>query len=129
MHVLDHRLHRLGSVLFQATIAVGLTTLVGLVFFYEATKPWVTLLGVLSSVLPTVGAGLFGLRAAGDFVGSAGRSAETARRLERVAGVLRRERLDHATAARAGEEAAAIMLDDLSEWRSTYTHRKLAIPS
>ena len=129
MQILDDRLERVGSVLFYATIIVGLSTLAALLLAHDLVAPHLKLLGVMSAMLPTLGAGLFGLRVAGDFVGSAGRSAETARRLESVAAVLRRDGLDHATAARAGEEAAALMLKDLGEWRSTNTHRKLAIPS
>ncbi|WP_414902333.1 DUF4231 domain-containing protein [Sphingomonas flavalba] len=129
MHRLDHRLHRLGMALFALTILTGIGTLGGLVFAYQATKEVAPVLGMLSAAFPTLGAGIFGIRGAGDFAGTAGRSAETARRLEQVAAMLRADALDHSLAARATEQAAAIMLADLGEWRSTYTHRKLAIPS
>jgi len=129
MHKLDHRLHNLGLALFAVTILVGVGTLIGLLFAYEKVGPFAPLLGTLSAALPTLGAGIFGIRGAGDFAGTAGRSAETARRLEHVVGILRRDDIDQGIAARAAEQAAAIMLADLGEWRSTYTHRKLAIPS
>lgn len=129
MHELDHRLHHLGLALFAVTILVGIGTLFGLLFAYEVIQPFAAFLGTLSAALPTMGGGIFGIRGAGDFAGTAGRSAETARRLEHVADILRRDGIDQGIAARAIEQAAAIMLADLGEWRSTYTHRKLAIPS
>ena len=129
MHKLDHRLHKLGMALFGATIFLGIGTLFGLLFAYKQIGPFAPILGTLSAALPTLGAGIFGIRGAGDFAGTAGRSAETARRLEHIVAVLQREHIDQGIAARAAEQAAAIMLADLGEWRSTYTHRKLAIPS
>lgn len=129
MHVLDHRLHRIGLALLLATILTGVGTLIGLIFYYEAIKPFTPVLGMLSAALPTLGAAIFGIRGAGDFAGIAGRSSETARRLAQVSERLRRADIDRWGAIRAGEEAATIMLADLGEWRSTYSHRKLAIPS
>ncbi|HMI19403.1 MAG TPA: hypothetical protein VK533_07660 [Sphingomonas sp.] len=129
MHVLDHRLHQIGLTLFAMTILIGLGTLGGLLFAHELTKQIAPVLGMLSAALPTLGAAIFGIRGAGDFAGTAGRSAETARRLAHAASLLRRDPIDHKAAVRASEEAASIMLADLGEWRSTYTHRKLAIPS
>ena len=129
MHELDHRLHRLGLGLFVSTIVIGMVVLAGLLTSLTAIKAMTPELSVLSAILPTVGAAIFGIRGAGDFAGTAGRSAETARRLKHVAALLRRDEIVQANATRAVEEAAAIMLADLAEWRSTYTHRKLAIPS
>jgi hypothetical protein len=129
MHLLDHRFHRIGVMLFASTILIGLGTLAGLVFAYEKVKYLAPFLGMLSAALPTMGAAIFGIRAAADFAGTAGRSAETARRLAHISELLRRDNIDHGTAARAAEEAAAIMLADLGEWRSAYAHKKLAIPS
>lgn len=129
MHALDHRLHRLGLALFGSTILIGLVTLAALLFSIKEIKEFTPVLGLLSAMLPTVGAAIFGIRGAGDFAGTAGRSAETARQLAHAASLLRRDNIDQAGATRAVEEAASIMLADLAEWRSTYTHRKLAIPS
>lgn len=129
MHVLDHRLHKIGLALLSATILIGIGTLAGLVFLHDETRRAAPLLGMLSAALPTLGAAIFGIRGAGDFAGTAGRSSVTAGRLAHVAERLRRPDIDHAAAVRAGEEAAAIMLADLAEWRTNYSHRKLAIPS
>lgn len=129
MHVVDHRLHQIGLALFAATILIGLGTLAGLLFAHEATRRIAPVLGMLSAALPTLGAAIFGIRGAGDFAGTAGRSAQTAHHLAHVANILRSDNLTHNMAVRAGEQAAAIMLADLGEWRSTYSHRTLAIPS
>jgi hypothetical protein len=129
MHVLDHRLHKIGLALLSATILIGVGTLAGLIFLHDQTKHAAPLLGMLSAALPTLGAAIFGIRGAGDFAGTAGRSSVTAGRLEHIAERLRRPDIDHAAAVRAGEEAAAIILADLAEWRTNYSHRKLAIPS
>ncbi len=129
MHKLDHRFHQIGLTMFIFTILIGLGMLFGLLIDYDRTKYVTPILGMLSAALPTLGAAIFGIRAAADFAGTAGRAAETARRLAHVCNLIRREDIDHGTTARVAEEAAAIMLADLAEWRSTYTHRKLAIPS
>jgi hypothetical protein len=129
MHVLDHRLHRIGLALFLATIVVGATMLVALLTGSREIKGFLPVLAVLSTAFPTLGGAIFGIRGAGDFAGAAGRSAETAQRLRRIVESLRRDDVDRGTAARAVEEASAIMLADLAEWRTSYAYRKLAIPS
>lgn len=129
MHLLDHRLHQVGSVLLVLTIITGSTMLFGLLASVPTIKAIVPVLAVLSAALPTIGAAVFGIRNAGDFAGVAGRSADTSCRLSAAAELLRRDGIDYATTARAVEEASAIMLADLSEWRSSYAYRKLAIPS
>ena len=129
MHRLDHRLHSGGQALLMLTGLIGVGTLLGLIVAYAAIKPFSLELSLLSAALPTLGGALFGLRGAGDFAGVARRSQATAERLARVAALLRRDGLSPMLAARALEEAAAIMLADLAEWRSSYADRKLAVPS
>jgi len=129
MHRLDHRLHNSGETLLILTGLVGVGTLLGLVFAYATIKPFSLELSLLGAALPTLGSALFGLRGAGDFAGVARRSQATAERLALVADLLRRDGLAPGFAARALEEAAAIMLADLAEWRSSYADRKLAVPS
>ncbi len=129
MHRLDHKLHSGGQALLVLTGMIGVGTLIGLIVAYGAVKPFSLQLSLLSAALPTLGGALFGLRGAGDFAGVARRSQATAERLARVAELLRRDDLRPTLAARALEEAAAIMLADLAEWRSSYADRKLAVPS
>ena len=129
LHVLDHRLHRLGGALFWLTAAIGIVMLVGLLFEIHIIHEWIKPLSVLSAALPTAGSAIFGIRGAGDFAAAASRSARTADRLEEIASRLRRAPLGLSDAARAAEEAAAIMQRDLGEWRSAYQNRVLAIPA
>ena len=129
MHRLDHRLHSGGQALLILTGLIGIGTLIGLLVAYKTIKPFSLTLSLLSAALPTLGGALFGLRGAGDFAGVARRSQATAERLAHIAALLRRDDLSPTLAARAAEEAAAIMLADLAEWRSSYADRKLAVPS
>ncbi len=129
MHKLDHMLHSGGQALLILTGLTGVGTLIGLLVAYALVKPYSLELSLLSAALPTLGGALFGLRGAGDFAGTARRSAATAERLARMAELLRRDGLSPTLMACALEEAAAIMLADLAEWRSSYADRKLAVPS
>jgi len=129
MHLLDHRLHKIGVTLFYLTILLAVVALGGLLFAPELLHPFMPVFSMLAAALPTLGGAIFGIRGAGDFSGTAGRSAETARRLAHVAKLLHRPDIDYPAAVRATEEAASVMLADLGEWRSTHTNRKLAIPS
>ncbi len=129
MHLLDHRLHQAGTLLFHATIAVGLISLVGLAAGIDLIVSHVKLFTFLSAALPTVGGALFGIRGQGDFAGAAGRSSRTAARLERSAASLCTAPFTLGRTARIMEDAAISMLDDLGEWRAAYTYRKLLIPA
>ncbi|HVK41553.1 MAG TPA: hypothetical protein VM471_03665 [Phenylobacterium sp.] len=129
MHHLDHQLHRVGTALFYVTVLVGVISLVGYLFHIEVIQSWIKVMTVLSAALPTIGSALFGIRGQGDFAAAAGRSEATAERLQVLAHRLRSQPIDLATAARAAEDFAATMLDDLDEWHVSYRHRKLAIPA
>jgi hypothetical protein len=129
MHHLDHQLHRVGTALFYVTVLAGIVSLVGYLFHIEIIHSWSKVMTVLSAGLPTIGAALFGIRGQGDFAAAAGRSEATAERLQVLAHRLRSQPIDLATAARAAEDFAATMLDDLDEWHVSYRHRKLAIPA
>lgn len=129
MHHLDHRLHRVGTALFYSAVLVGIVSLVGYALHLDIIYSWGKVMTVLSAGLPTIGAALFGIRGQGDFAAAAGRSEATAERLEALAHRLRSRPIDLAMAARAAEDFAATMLDDLDEWHVSYRHRKLAIPA
>jgi len=129
MHRVEHRLHRAGSLLFQATLAIGLATLWAVIVHRGWLYERVEVLAVLAAALPTVGAAAFGLRSQGDFAAAAGRSAKTAARLASAADNLERPDITPSEAARSLEDAAATMLDDLGEWQAAYRYRKLAIPA
>jgi hypothetical protein len=129
MHKLDHRLHHAGTLLFYATVAISTTSLVGMVLQVGLINDWIKLLTFLSAALPTVGAALFGLRGQGDFAGAAGRSTRTASRLRRSALALEAQPLTLARVGRIMEGASRAMLEDLEDWRTAYSHRKLLIPA
>lgn len=129
MHQLDHRLHRVGGLLFATTAAVVVILLAGYLFDIALIHNQAKLLSVLAAALPTLGSAVFGIRGAGDFAGAAARSARTAARLEQIVERLRSPPLTLSDAARSVEEAAASMLRDLGEWRNAYQMRDLAIPA
>src|SRR5579859_2493548 len=129
MHRADHRLHLVGTALFVITVAVGLASLAGLLLGGAALHRASVFSILISAGLPTVGAALFGIRGQGDFVGAAGRSSETEARLRAAAATLRSHPTDLMLSCRAAENAAATKLSDLTDWRTAYRHRKLAIPA
>lgn len=113
---LDERLEWVALLLFVATLAITLTTIVSLLFkpaLLAWAGQWTT---VLSAGLPALGAAIFGIRSQGDFGAVAARSRHTAEQLERIA-----EDLAGATSlqrtADLTEQAARVMLADLGEWR------------
>jgi hypothetical protein len=129
MHKLDHRLHHAGTSLFYATLVISAISLAGVMLHIEAIKDAIKLLTFLSAALPTAGAALFGLRGQGDFAGAAGRSTRTASRLRRSALALEVQPLTLARVGRIMEGASRAMLEDLEDWRTAYSHRKLLIPA
>lgn len=74
-------------------------------------------------------AALFGMRGQLDLAAAASRSSRTADGLERIRARLLAPDLTLDQAARAMEEAAAVMLAELERWRVAYRHRELAIPA
>lgn len=129
LHRLDHRLHQVGTALFYATALVALVSLAGLLLHIDVIYSRIKILTALAAILPTVGAAVYGVRGQGDFIGASGRAAETAEKLQKAATRLHARPLDLSLACRAVEHVAATMLADLGEWRVSYKHRKLAIPS
>ena len=126
---LDHRLHRIGNLLFGLTIVTCLVSLFG----YFIAPAWVTanskLIVFLAAGLPALGTAIFGIRFQGDFSGTAERSLATAHRLEALVLLLEEGRIELTRAADIGEAAAQTMLDELSDWRVSYSQRKIVIPA
>lgn len=130
MHLLEHRLHRAGTLLFLTTVAVGVAALAGFVTLgFQRMHPFGPAVSVLAAALPALGSAVFGIRGQGDFAGTARRSLATAIQLERRMRLLREQPLPLRLVARLSEEAAAAMAADLNEWRLSYRDRKLVIPS
>ena len=129
MNLLDHRLHRAGTVLFTASLICGLLGLSGFLVHLDMVNGVEKLFTALEVALPTLGAALFGIRGQSDFAGAARRSAETARRLRRTGDQMRSDAMTLSLAARLTEDAAATMAADLGEWRTAFLERRIAIPS
>jgi len=126
IHLLDHRLERLGTILFFATLIVSDITLVGMsthAYYVTEYSNWFTL---ISAGFPALATAVFGIRFQGDFGGDALRSLATADTLKQIDQELRKE----ATLSRAAdltEQAARFMLSDLDEWRLVNQQRDLSV--
>jgi hypothetical protein len=130
MHTLEHRLHRLGSVLFGGTIAACVTFLAGYFAAHEWTVARAGLFTVVTAALPALGSAIYGIRVQGDFGGSAGRSERTAATLEELrAGLAAIPAPTMTQASALAESAARVMLADLDEWQITHRQHVLTIPS
>lgn len=129
MHRLDHRLHQFGTVLFVIVGVLGLASLAGYALHAEFDPTTGKLITVLGAGLPTIGAACFGIRGQLDLVGTAARSEQTAAALEPSARQLAGADGDLLAVAQAIDAAAAVMLQDLADWRVSYRERRLAIPS
>jgi hypothetical protein len=126
IHLLDHRLERLGTFLFFATLIVSDITLVGMTtnaYYVTEYSNWFTL---VSAGFPALATAVFGIRFQGDFGGDALRSLATADTLKQIDRELRKD----ATLSRAAdltEQAARFMLSDLDEWRLVNQQRDLSV--
>jgi len=126
IHLLDHRLERLGTFLFFATLIVSDITLVGLTtggYYVTTYSNWFTL---ISAGFPALATAVFGIRFQGDFGGDALRSLATADTLRQIDRELRKDpKLSRA--ADLTEQAARFMLSDLDEWRLVNQQRDLSV--
>ena len=128
MHLLDHRLHNIGMLLFAASLLSCLVFLVGYLVAYGWVRENAGTFVALSAGLPALGAAIFGIRVQGDFGASASRSSGTADDLARYIDALERSGGDLPRVVDLVEGAAATMLADLSDWRQAYERRQLELP-
>ena len=130
MRTLEHRLHRVGSVLFATTIAACVVFLTGYFVAHDWTVAHAPLFTAITAALPALGGAIYGIRVQGDFGGAGSRSAKAAISLEQLRTALAAEPPPEFTQAAALAEAGArVMLSDLTEWQMTYRQRVLAIPA
>ncbi len=141
MHTLDHRLHRLGTILF---ILSAFSCVAVLVFevgrnmshaaaLEHAEHPLGMVSIVASAALPAIGAAIYGIRMQGDFSGVAVRAFELAEALRRLRGAVENEtgedeglafdRLRHSI-----RQAAEFMGSELADWRTAQQARPLTLP-
>lgn len=134
MHRLDHRLHRLGIVLFGATVATcaGLLVLKAVAAMIAMPEPLVHTLSlaatIVSAALPAIGAAIYGIRMQGDFAGITERNKALAAQLSTLRGVIDDDVLTFDTLARRVGRATALLTDDLQSWLRTYRARPLSLP-
>ncbi len=95
--------------------------------FVRSAVPWETW---ISAVFPTFGAALAGIRFTGDFEGFARRSRQTAERLRRLSDEFSRaeRHMTFDRAAKALEDTAKKMTDDLQGWQSIYALKRISLP-
>lgn len=123
---LDHRLERVATVLFGATLVTSVATIIGLALdakYVTTFGNWFTL---VSAGFPALGTAVFGIRFQADFGGDALRSMVTANTLGQIDQELRKN-VTLSRAADLTEQAGRIMLGDLDEWRLVNQQRDLSV--
>jgi hypothetical protein len=124
---LDHRLERVGLLVFALSVLCCITLILALRIdkhWVEENFRWFT---IASAGLPAIGTAIFGIRFQGDFGGSALRSLATAQTLEQIAGEMEDANDNLMRSADLMEEAARAMLHDLDEWRLVNQQHDLTI--
>ena len=124
---LDHRLEKLGTALFLASLLSCAFLLVAFTVSHEWVERHSAWFVMISAGLPAIGTAIFGIRFQGDFGGSAVRSQSTADGLEQIVVELREPRLGLSRTADLVEQAARAMLSDLDEWQLVNQQRDLSI--
>jgi hypothetical protein len=126
IHELDHRLERLGAILFFATLIASDITLVGLTTHAPYVKEYSSWFTLVQAGFPALATAVFGIRFQGDFGGDALRSLATADTLRQIDKELRKDDT-LSRAADLTEQAARFMLSDLDEWRLVNQQRDLSV--
>lgn len=134
MHQLEHRMHKLGTILF----AVTALACVAMLLFKVATAAMPALehlahaLAIAATItgaaLPAIGAAIYGIRMQGDFGGIAGRDHALAHHLETLAEAIANDPLDFDMLGRRARRATDLLTEDLASWLQTYDARPLTLP-
>lgn len=132
MHLLDHRLHRAGGVLFGGTIVACAAWIIAKLSGVPMSSPGTIgpteIVTALTAAMPALGASLYGIRMQGDFSGVEYRAQATVTRLERLKRAMASDPLDYTRLTVRLRNLADIMLGDVANWRTTYQARPLALP-
>jgi hypothetical protein len=126
IETLDHRLERIGTILFAATLIVSIATIVGYALnanYVNTYGNWFTL---VSAGFPALGTAVFGIRFQADFGGDAVRSMATSNTLRQIEEELRKN-VSLSRTADLAEQAGRIMLSDLDEWQLVNQQRDLSV--
>jgi hypothetical protein len=124
--LLDHRLEKLGTLLFFATLVVSNITLIGVAIGADWVNTYGNWFTLVSAGFPALATAVFGIRFQGDFGGDALRSLATADNLRQIDRELHKD-TGLSRAADLTEQAARIMLGDLDEWRLVNQQRDLSV--
>lgn len=133
MHLLEHRLHRLGGALF-ATTALVCAGVLGIemvwTFSHEPGVAHALPLGVtvVSASLPAIGAAVYGIRMQGDFAGAAERNASLAIQLTELRRIVRDEAPGFDGLRRLIRRTAELLTADVSQWVRATRARPLSLP-
>ncbi len=134
-HVLSHRLHRVGVGLFISALSVAALDLV----FYLGAGAWLChmspvtangvhyLLATLTVFLPAAAAAVHGFIAQGEFANTERRSRDVGRRLRLLHDELQSDPEDRATVERIAWRTAAILEEELDDWRTEYAGKPLEV--
>jgi hypothetical protein len=135
MHMLDHRLHLTGVVLFGVTAALCVAFLilvwVGAVDRIEPPHKLLVLnaLTFLTALLPTLGAALAAIHAQGEFRTLADQSSRTAKRLAAIGTIISAEEPSFARTIDRIEKTSDVLTAELREWHTIFRTRPLALPA
>ena len=133
MHRLEHRLHRLGGLLFATTallcagvlITEGVTTFLPQLGWHPHLPVGLT---VISASLPAIGAAIYGIRMQGDFAGVAQRNAQLADQLGHLRRVAADEVPDFDGLRRIVRRVTELLTQDVSQWFRSSLARPLSLP-
>jgi hypothetical protein len=122
---LDRRLARAARVALNAAIiAAGAFMLSAYVEGGADNVPWRSIAWVLLFVLPAAAAAFTAMRAGADLAVIAERSSTAAAALSELQGVIRATPMTYDRAAVAATRVAALMSEELSEWRFVFESRR-----
>lgn len=134
MHTLEHRLHRLGTLLFMATAATCLALLLfktmhTMIPGGEALQsPFAIAATIIGAALPAVGAAIYGIRMQGEFAGIATRNEALVTQLATLRKVMSEDALTFDMLHRRIRRMTALLTGNLESWLQTYDARPLALP-
>jgi hypothetical protein len=138
MKQVDERMHLWGRRLFLATFLVGLAFVI--VIFPASVRQWfvdhqfcqaivLSVMTLVTALLPTLGAALAAVHVQGDFATVAEQSKRTAERLHRLDDVLAAEPPTYARLSDRIEKVSDVMMADLDEWQTVFRTRPLSLPA
>ena len=136
MDRLEHRLEKLGALLFQMTFVVAMAFLAGLGMMaltgyhlaHDKNLFIAYSVTIVAAGLPALATATYGIRVIGDFDGIARRSRRTRAALRRLITALRYDRAQLDVLRARANEASDAMLGDVSNWRLSAESRELDIP-